>query len=129
MIVADTCVVIWLAFAPEQLSSAAAEVLEQARSQGGLAISGVTLYEVAWLAKRGRIELSSALGSVLSQIEANFIVLPVTGSVAQRAAELPAAYPGDPMDRIIGATALDRGVPLVTKDRAIRRAKALQTIW
>jgi PIN domain nuclease of toxin-antitoxin system len=33
------------------------------------------------------------------------------------------------MDRIIGATALDRGVPLVTKDKMIRKAKALSVIW
>jgi PIN domain nuclease of toxin-antitoxin system len=37
--------------------------------------------------------------------------------------------PLDPMDRIIGATALDRGVPLVTKDKMIRKAKALSVIW
>jgi PIN domain nuclease of toxin-antitoxin system len=33
------------------------------------------------------------------------------------------------MDRIIGATALDLGVPLVTKDKMIRKAKALSVIW
>jgi PIN domain nuclease of toxin-antitoxin system len=33
------------------------------------------------------------------------------------------------MNRIIGATALDRGVPLVTKDNMIRKAKALPVIW
>ena len=37
-------------------------------------------------------------------------------------------YPLDPMDRIIAATALDRGVPLVTKDKMIRKAKALSVI-
>jgi hypothetical protein len=30
---------------------------------------------------------------------------------------------------IIGPTALDRCVPLVTKDQMIRKAKALSVIW
>jgi predicted nucleic acid-binding protein len=41
----------------------------------------------------------------------------------------PAAYPKDPADRIIGATALVEGLSLLTADRAIRRSRALQSIW
>jgi PIN domain nuclease of toxin-antitoxin system len=37
--------------------------------------------------------------------------------------------PLDPMDRIIGATALDRGIPQVTRDKAIRKSKAVPVIW
>lgn len=129
MIVADTCVVIWVATAPELLSPAAVSAVQQARASGGAAISGVTLYELAWLSAHGRVKLLAPLPFVLSQMEANFIVLPVTASIARLAAELPASFPGDPMDRIIGATALDRGVPLITKDRAIRRSNAVEVIW
>ncbi len=129
MIVADTCVVIWVATAPELLSPAAVSAVQQARASGGAAISGVTLYEVAWLSAHGRVKLLAPLPFVLSQMEANFVVLPVTASIARLAAELPASFPGDPMDRIIGATALDRGVPLITKDRAIRRSNAVEVIW
>ena len=53
-------------------------------------------------------------------------------SVAGRACaplELPVAYPKDPADRIIGATALVEGLSLLTADREIRRSKALRTIW
>jgi PIN domain nuclease of toxin-antitoxin system len=129
VIVADTCVVVWVATAPELLSPAAASAVRQARLSGGAAISGVTLYEVAWLSAHGRVKLLAPLAFVLSQIESNFVVLPVTSSIARLAAELPADFPGDPMDRIIGATALDRGVALITKDRAIRRSTALTVIW
>jgi PIN domain nuclease of toxin-antitoxin system len=128
VIVADTCVVLWLAKEPEMLSKAAGEAIRAARKRGGLAISGVTLYEIAWLARKKRVLLDS-IESFLSDTEANFIVLPVTGSVSRRAAELPDEYPSDPMDRIIGGTALDKGAALVTKDRAIRRSKAVEVIW
>jgi len=42
---------------------------------------------------------------------------------------LPAGYPKDPADRIIGATALVEGIPLITADREIRKSRALATIW
>ena len=42
---------------------------------------------------------------------------------------LPSAYPKDPADRIIGATALVEGISLVTADEDIRKSKALRTIW
>jgi PIN domain nuclease of toxin-antitoxin system len=56
-------------------------------------------------------------------------VLPITSHIAARAVQLPSAYPRDPVDRIIGATAIVEGLPLVTADRAIQRAKAVTTVW
>ena len=61
--------------------------------------------------------------------EARFVVLPISGRACVRALELPAAYPKDPADRIIGGTALVEGLSLLTADRAIRRSRALRTIW
>jgi PIN domain nuclease of toxin-antitoxin system len=129
VIVADTCVVIWLAGAPSNLSRAANEAIFAARQSGGLAISGITLYELAWLAEHKRLPLATPVEPFLAEVAANFIVLPVTASVGLLAARFPAEYPADPMDRIIGATALDRGVPLITRDRAIRESNALNVIW
>ena len=56
-------------------------------------------------------------------------VLPISGRACARAVMLPAKYPRDPADRVIGATALVEGVPLITADREIRNSRALQTIW
>jgi PIN domain nuclease of toxin-antitoxin system len=42
---------------------------------------------------------------------------------------MPREYPNDPMDRIIGATALVEGLKLVTADRAIRDSQAVSTVW
>ena len=57
------------------------------------------------------------------------MVLPITGNVALQAFELPADYPNDPVDRIIGATALVEDIPLITADREIRKSGAVPTIW
>jgi len=94
-----------------------------------LAISDISLLELATLASKGRIDLHISLESFLREVEARFVVLPISGRACVLALELPPAYPKDPADRIIGATALAEGLPLVTADREIRRSKALHTIW
>lgn len=130
MILVDTHVVAWLAFDQGQLSGKARTAIDDARENGdGLAISDITLLELATLASKGRIRLAISLESFLREVENRFVVLPITGRACVRALELPAAYPRDPADRIIGATALVEGLTLLTADRDIRRSKALHTIW
>src|SRR5579864_7505085 len=130
MILVDTHVVVWLAFDQDKLSKKARAAINQARQEGqGLAISDITLLELATLTSKGRIRLDISLESFLREIEARFIVLPISGRACVRALGLPEAYPKDPADRIIAATALVEGLSLLTSDRDIRRSRALHTIW
>jgi PIN domain nuclease of toxin-antitoxin system len=130
VILLDTHVVIWLAFDQKQISRKARNAIDDARKNAdGLAISDITLLELATLANKGRIRLDISLESFLQEVEARFIVLPITGRACARITGLPAGYPKDPADRIIGATALVEGIYLLTADREIRRSRTVQTIW
>jgi PIN domain nuclease of toxin-antitoxin system len=130
VILLDTHVVVWLAFDQEQISKKARNAIDDARKNAdGLAISDITLLELTTLASKGRIRLDISLESFLQEVEARFIVLPISGRACARITGLPASYPKDPADRIIGATALVEGLYLLTADREIRRSRTVQTIW
>lgn len=130
MILVDTHVVVWLAFDQDRVSQKAKSAIDHARRNAeGLAISDITLLELATLVSKGRIRLDISLESFLQEVESRFVVLPISGRACARAIGLPATYPKDPADRIIGATALVEGMSLLTADRDIRRSRAVQTIW
>lgn len=129
MILLDTCAIVWLLLEPAMLSKAAKKAISFAREDGELSISDVTFSELAWLVKNQRIALNVSLEAFLSEVSSLCSPIRITPAIARLSVEFPASYPKDPMDRIIGATALDRGMPLVTKDIAIRKSKAVPVIW
>lgn len=130
LILLDTHVVIWLAQDYQRLSKAARTAIGDTRSKdGGLAVADITLVEIARLASHGRINLLPDVETVLSDVERRFVILPITSKIAMQAFALPANYPKDPVDRVIGATALIEDLLLITADREIRKSKAVPTIW
>lgn len=129
MILLDTHIAIWLALEPERLSQAASNAVEDSREAGGISISPVTFFEVAQLVERGRIQLKVSCESFLHDLASRFVLKHVNVSIAFAAARFAEPYPRDPMDRIIGATALSEGIPLVTADERIRQSGQVQTIW
>jgi PIN domain nuclease of toxin-antitoxin system len=112
----DTHVVHWWSAEPQRVSDAAREGLEAADD---LAIAAVSWYELAWLARHGRIALNVPVRSWLQELSAHLRTIGMTPAVADTAAALPASFPGDPADRQIYATAIEHGLKLVTKDGAI----------
>ena len=130
MILVDTHVAVWLALEPSRISKKGKAAIDEARGHGGgLAIADVSLWELAILVGKGRVSLTVSLESFLTEVQKRFAVVPITAQVCVRAMGLPAGYPKDPADRIIAATALVEGVPLLTADREIQRSKAVRTIW
>ena len=129
MILLDTHVLIWLASDPSKLSKKAAAAIRSSSKQGGIAISAITLWELACLATHGRLNFGGTVEDFVEKISSRTAIRPITVKVAVLANQLPTNYSVDPCDRLIGATALAEGLPLVTKDRNIRGCRQLQTIW
>ena len=95
---------------------------------GELAISDMTLLELAMLIRRKRVLPGMPLDEALRQTEEEFIVVPIGGRVAELAVTL-ALPQGDPFDRVIVATALTLQIPLISADRAIRKSRLVETVW
>ena len=119
MILLDTHILIWLLIAPDNLAPKAKKAILAARKSGSLALSAISLWEMAWLAQNKRIEVDVSVDSFVKKCASYVQVLPITPEIAVRSVQFPKSYPNDPQDRIIGATALVEGIRLLTHDKLI----------
>jgi PIN domain nuclease of toxin-antitoxin system len=129
VILLDTHVVAWAADDPKRLSRDAASVIRRARRGGGLAVSAITLWELAQLVARGRVQVFGSVETSVRALIEDMTVIPITPEIAALATQFPDDYPRDPVDRIIGATARAEAMTLVTRDERIRRSPLLRTVW
>jgi PIN domain nuclease of toxin-antitoxin system len=90
-----------------------------ARRSGPLALSAISLWEIAWLAENKRIDIDVSVDSFVRRCASYVQVLPLTPEIAVRSVQFPKTYPSDAQDRIIGATAIVEGIRLLTHDRRI----------
>lgn len=129
MILLDTHVLFWAVGDSKHLSRPAASAIRRARRQGGIAVSAITVWELASMLARGRIRRAGTIESSLQMLLEDVVVLPITPEVCALGAQFPSDYPGDPADRIIGGTARAEGLTLVTHDEKIRKSALLKTVW
>ena len=115
----DTNAIIWAVEAHERLGPDSRNIADAALREDRLFVSAISFWEVALLAKRGRLVLAYPSGE-WRQIALSLGIeeLPLTGEIGIRAAELD-GLPGDPADRMITATAMAQGATLITADACI----------
>ncbi|MDP1722315.1 MAG: type II toxin-antitoxin system VapC family toxin [Candidatus Gottesmanbacteria bacterium] len=131
MILLDTHALVWWANETALLSSRSRLAIDGEIKNGAVASSAMSAWEICLLVKAGRVTLATDIETWLRDLEIlpYFRFIPVDVHIAKSAVFLPNWSHKDPADRIIVATALRLGVPIVTKDEKIRRSKLVRTIW
>jgi PIN domain nuclease of toxin-antitoxin system len=120
-VVFDTHVFIWHMFADPQLSLKFQKNMERYQNDHPVLLSPMTLWEVGMLSQKGRILLEMDCLDWVEQslLDPGFELAPLTPQIAVMSSFLPGNFHGDPVDRILVATALNNHAVLVTCDEKI----------
>jgi PIN domain nuclease of toxin-antitoxin system len=127
----DTHAILWWKAGGDRLSAPAADRISAASA---VLISPLSCWEIAMLVRKKRIRLDRPTQTWTVDVLAadNVDIEPLTASIAVAGTELT-DFHGDPVDRILVATAAARRVALVTKDRLIhdyaRSTDEVDAVW
>jgi PIN domain nuclease of toxin-antitoxin system len=128
MILLDTHAWIWWAASSPNLSKRAAKYINSADA---IYISAISCWEVAMLVAKDRLVLDRDVEVWIDQALKlpRVRLVPLTPQIAVRSSKLDKTFTGDPADRIIVATALEYGYPIVSKDERIKKYSKVRVIW
>lgn len=132
-IVADTHAMIWYVDAPQELSPAATAAIDAAANTGGeyIFISAITLVEMRYLVEKNRIKATvlARVEQELDEPDPMIVATSVDRTISDALASISRLIVPDMPDRIVAATALALGLPLVTRDTEIHRLTNVTTVW
>ena len=127
-VILDTHALVWAAEDSTRLGKAARDALTGLVRED-IGVSALSLLELAMLVAKGRLRVSDDDGAkAIESLASRVTVIPLDAGTAWEAMTLQLPQ-SDPFDRVIVATARRLGLPLVTKDRLIRKARLVTTIW
>lgn len=127
----DTHSIIWYLSDASNLSSDAESAIDEAAESGAILVSAITVVELVYLVEKGRVpsDVLVLLLDVIDDTTMPYTVADLTIDVAKTLQKISRSDIPDMPDRIIAATGLALGLPIVTKDSAITKCADLTTIW
>jgi PIN domain nuclease of toxin-antitoxin system len=129
--VSDTHAAIWFLSGDPRLSAVAKEFFNKAAfARRKIVLSPIGLVEVVYLIEKNRLPASAFydLRTALSNPNHLLEEAPFTAEVVETMRQISRDAVPDMPDRIVSATAVFRGVPLISRDGRIR-ASDVKTVW
>ena len=129
--VLDPHTVLWYLEHSGELSTTARTTIENSlRGAADVYVSAISVIETIYLVERQRLPSTALqrLRQALLDPNVGLSIVPVDASVAAALENIPRSLVPDMPDRIIAATALHLGLPLITRDRRLQAA-GIPTIW
>ena len=130
VIILDTCAIIFDALNPEKLTKKVIRTIEQAEQQALLFCCDISLWEIAMLIQKKRLNPDVDTQTFLNLIltARSISVLEINASIAAISTQHLFKH-HDPADRLIAATALHYHAPLITCDKHLTQVSGLEVIW
>ena len=124
----DTHAWIWWIDQDPRLGASTIAVLDALPRDQRPFLCDISLWEVAMLVERGRIELDLPLAEWLDAAAhpRSVQVVSITPPIAAAVAALPDSFHRDPADRLIVATSRALGIPVLSHDRLINRSRLVR---
>ena len=129
--VADTHAALWYLLKNPRLSATARSFMDDAADAGhDIALSAISLAEIVYLIEKNRLPVAAYDDLKIALADPDYVIeeAPFTGEVVEAMRQVPRAEVPDMPDRIVAATAVHFGVPVISRDGRIR-ASSVQTIW
>ncbi|HUO33630.1 MAG TPA: type II toxin-antitoxin system VapC family toxin [Candidatus Acidoferrum sp.] len=129
--VLDTHTVLWYLENSKELSGEARTAVQKTVQEGRhVYVSAISVIEAVYLSEHKKIpEVAlQRLRQTLADPSSGLTIAHIDASVANALGRIPRSIVPDMPDRIIAATALHLGLPLITRDRHIQSA-GIETIW
>ena len=120
-LVLDTHIWLWLESDPGRLDEPARSRIEQAARLGTLWVSVMSVWEIGMLVAKDRIRLSMPVDEWVRQasLTPGMQMLGIIPEIALESTRLPDSPHGDPVDRLLMASARVHNLTLVTADEKI----------
>ncbi len=128
--VADTHAALWHLFNDARLSTPAGDFIDRAAARQRIVVSSVSLAEVVYLVEKNRLAASAYDDLKSALLDPSHVLkeAPLTLEIVDGMRRVPRVAVPDLPDRIVAATAVFFGVPVISRDRRIKTS-TIQTIW
>jgi PIN domain nuclease of toxin-antitoxin system len=130
-VLADSHAIIWQSQRSPELSEDAANALLKAEETDGIVVSVASLVDLWYVTQTTKAVSESDLTHLREQITSSpeLSLQPIDEDIVDATTSIPRKVLADPWDRFIVATAQTLGLPLITRDTAIRGSELVPTIW